>query len=76
MPKPEKTRVDPRRAYLNPKFCTEIRSHNMEKLCEEFKINKGTMEQWEEHTNKADIYDIRLHQIAERINFPKNRMFR
>ena len=75
MPRQEKKRIDKRRAYLSKDFCSSMRSYNLRKLCEEFNIVESTMSQWEEHTNKADIYDIRLHQIADKIKFPKERMF-
>lgn len=68
--------VDRRRKFLSYDFVSIIKKNNLSKLCDEFGIVVDTMKKWIDEINKADIFDIRLHQIADKIKFPKEKMFR
>lgn len=68
--------VDKRRKPLSRDFVLAIRANDLDKICEEAGIVRATMKNWLDEINKADIFDIRLHQIADKLNFPKERMFR
>lgn len=63
------------RAHLSFEFCYALRAHGLDKLRKEFSFSYQTLYHWMIGQNRAPTDDDRFYQIAEKINFPKDKIF-